>query len=82
MIDWSTCPAVESVPGRLSGAWVFTDTRLPVSALFENLESGATVEEFMEWFHPVDEWKIRAVIQHVAYSLKSPAPVSSHEDTV
>ena len=44
---------------------MFTDTRLPVSALFENLESGATVEEFMEWFQPVDEWKVRAVLQHV-----------------
>ena len=82
MTDWSTCTAVESVPGRLSGAWVFTDTRLPVSALFENLESGATVEEFMEWFPPVDEWKIRAVLQHVADSLKAHVPVSSLEDTL
>ena len=55
---------------------------LPVSALFENLESGATVEEFMEWFQPVDEWKVRAVLQHVADSLKAPVPVSSLEDTV
>ena len=48
MTDWSKCPAVESVPGRVSGAWVFTDSRLPVSALFENLEAGATVEDFMD----------------------------------
>ena len=82
MTDWGMCPAVESVPGRLSGAWVFTGTRLPVSALFENLESGATVEEFMEWFQPVDEWKVRAVLQHVADSLKAPVPVSSLEDTL
>ena len=82
MTDWSTCPAVESVPGRVSGAWVFTGTRLPVYALFENLESGATVEEFMEWFEPVDEWKVRAVLQHVADSLKAPVPVSSLEDTL
>ena len=81
-MDWSTCPAVESVPNRLSGAWVFTGTRLPVSALFENLESGATVEEFMEWFHPVDEWKVRTVLQHAADSLKVPVPVSSIEDTL
>lgn len=80
MTDWSECPAVESVPGRLSGAWVFTDTRLPVSALFENLESGATVEEFMEWYPPVDEWKVKAVLQHVASSLKAPVPVGSLED--
>ncbi|MDE0034914.1 MAG: DUF433 domain-containing protein [Deltaproteobacteria bacterium] len=75
MTDWSTCPAVESVPGKVSGNWVFTGTRLPVYALFENLESGATVEEFMEWFQPVDEWKVRAVLQHVADSLRAPAPV-------
>ena len=50
MIDWSKCPGVEQIPGKVSGAWLFTDSRLPVSALFENLEAGATVEEFMEWF--------------------------------
>ncbi len=74
MIDWSTCLAVESVPGKVSGNWVFTGTRLPVYTLFENLESGATVEEFMDWFHPVDEWKVRAVFQHVADSLRASAP--------
>ncbi len=82
MIDWSKCPGVESVPGRVSGAWVFTDSRLPVSALFENLEAGATVEEFMEWFQMEDEWKVRAVLQHVADSLKESVPVSTLEDTV
>ncbi len=71
MTDWSKCPAVESVPGKVSGNWVFKDTRLPVYALFENLESGATVEEFMEWFEPVDEWKVRAVLQYVVDSLKA-----------
>ena len=82
MTDWKTCSAVESEPGRLSGAWVFTGTRLPVSALFENLESGATVEQFMEWFEGVEAWKVRAVLQHVADSLKAPVPVSSPEDTL
>ena len=77
MTNWETCPAVESVSGKLSGAWVFTGTRLPVSALFENLESGATIEEFMEWFKPVDEWKVRAVLQHAAASLKALAPSDS-----
>ena len=47
-LDWSQCPAVESVPGRLSGAWVFRDTRMPVSAVFENLEAGATIEEIID----------------------------------
>ena len=79
MTDWSKCPAVESVPDKVSGNWVFKDTRLPVYALFENLESGATVEEFMEWFEPVDEWKVRAVLQHVADSLRAPVPLSSIE---
>ena len=82
MTNWETCPAVERNPKKISGAWVFTGTRLSVSALFENLESGATVEEFMEWFQPVDEWKVRAVLQHVPDSLKAPVPVSSLEDTV
>ena len=50
VLDWSQCPAVESVPGRLSGAWVFRNTRMPVSAVFENLEAGATVDEIVDWF--------------------------------
>jgi uncharacterized protein (DUF433 family) len=49
-LDWSKCPAVESVPGRLSGAWVFRNTRMPVSAEFENLEAGATIDEIVEQF--------------------------------
>jgi uncharacterized protein (DUF433 family) len=49
-LDWSKCPTVESVPGRVGGAWVFRDTRLPVSTIFENLEDGATVDEITEWF--------------------------------
>ena len=82
MTDWSKCPGVEQVPGKVSGAWLFTDSRLPVSALFENLEAGATIEEFMEWFQMQDEWKVKAVLQYVADSLKAPVPVSSLEDTV
>ena len=55
MVDWSACSAVESVPDRLSGAWVFTGTRVPVSALFGNLAEGATVEEFLDWFPGVED---------------------------
>jgi uncharacterized protein (DUF433 family) len=47
-LDWSQCPAVESIPGKVSGAWVFRDTRKPVSIVFENLEAGATLGEIME----------------------------------
>ena len=82
MTDWSKCPVVESVPGRVSGAWVFKGTRLPVAALFENLESGATVEEFLEWFDGAEESQVRAVLQHVADSLKAPVPAGSLENTV
>ncbi len=71
MVNWETCPVVESVPGRVSGAWVFTGTRLPVASLFENLESGATVAEYLEWFEGAEEWKVRAVLRHVADSLKA-----------
>jgi uncharacterized protein (DUF433 family) len=50
MIDWSTCPAVERDPQRVSGAWVFRGTQVPVAALFESLEDGALVSQFVEWF--------------------------------
>ncbi len=63
MTDWETCPAVERRPGKLNGAWTFAGTRVPVSALFENLGSGATVEQFLDWFPGVEEWKVRAVLQ-------------------
>ena len=70
MTNWETCTAIESVPGRLSGAWVFTETRVPVSARFENLENGAAKEQFLDWFGGVEEWKVRAVLEHTAKSLK------------
>ncbi len=72
MTNWEQCPAVESVPDRLSGAWVFTGTRVPVSALFENLEGGATIEQFLDWFQGVEEWKVRAVLEHAAKALRAP----------
>lgn len=50
MIDWSSCAAVERLPDRVSGAWVFRGTRVPVAALFENLEDGALVTQFVERF--------------------------------
>ena len=74
MTDWSKCAAVESVPGRLSGAWVFTKTRVPVSALFGNLAAGATVKDFLEWFPGVEEWQVKAVLEHEVKSLDASAP--------
>jgi uncharacterized protein (DUF433 family) len=70
-LDWSQCPAVESIPGKVSGAWVFKDTRMPVSTVFENLESGARIEEIMEWFDVTRE-QIVAVLEFAARSLDAP----------
>ena len=75
-LDWSQCRAVESVPGRLSGAWVFRNTRMPVSAVFENLEAGATVEEITEWFH-ISKEQIIEVLEFAARSLAPPVPADS-----
>ena len=72
-LDWSQCPAVESVPGRLSGAWVFRDTRMAVSAVFENIEAGASIEEIMEWFSVTRE-QVVAVLEFAARSLDAPPP--------
>ena len=71
-LDWSRCPAVESVPGKVSGAWVFWDTRLPVATVIENLED-LSVEEVMEQFDVTRE-QIAAVLDFVAQSLKVSAP--------
>lgn len=79
MTDWSDCPAVESVPGRLSGAWVFTGTRVPVYALFENLEGGATVDEFLEWFPGVEAWQTKMALEHVIKNLNAKV---KHENLV
>jgi uncharacterized protein (DUF433 family) len=71
VIDWSQCAAVESVPGKVSGAWVFRDTRLPVATVFENLED-LSVDEVMEQFD-VTRDQIKAVLEFVAQSLKMSA---------
>ncbi len=70
ILDWSQCLAVESVPDRLSGAWVFRDTRLPVATVFENLED-LSIEEVMEQYDVTRE-QIEAVLEFVAQSLKAP----------
>ena len=71
-LDWSRCPTVESIPGKVSGAWVFKDTRMPVSLVFENLEAGAEIDEITEWFHLTRE-QIVAVLEFAARSLDPPA---------
>jgi len=69
MLDWSKCSAVERVPGKVSGAWLFKGTRVPVAALFENLEGGATVGDFLEWFQGVSCEQVEAVLKHAEQSL-------------
>ena len=69
MLDWSTCPAVERDPSRVGGDWVFKGTRVPVKALFENLEEGTTVENFLQWFQGVTREQVLTVLNHAAKSL-------------
>jgi uncharacterized protein (DUF433 family) len=71
MIDWTTCTAVERDPERVSGDWVFRGTRVPVKALFENLEDGAQVADFVAWFPGVTMEQVRAVLENAAQSLKA-----------
>lgn len=64
MKDWRSCDAVERHPDRVSGAWVFRGTRVPVSALFENLKDGAVIEQFLEWFPGVERSQVEAVLDY------------------
>jgi uncharacterized protein (DUF433 family) len=73
MIDWSSCPEIERDPQRASGSWVFRGTRIPVAALFENLEDGAPVAQFVEWFPGVTIEQVRCVLEHAARSTLTPA---------
>jgi uncharacterized protein (DUF433 family) len=78
ILDWSQCPAVESVPNRLSGAWVFKGTRMPVSAIFENLEAGSDIDEIIDQFHVTRE-QIQTVLEFAARSLDAPVPAAAVE---
>lgn len=69
MLDWSQCSAVERIPGKVSGVWLFKGTRIPVRALFENIEGGATVEEFIVWFPGVTREQVDEVLEHAQRSL-------------
>lgn len=74
MIDWSGCNAVNRHPERVSGAWVFRGTRVPVAALFGNLEEGASSTQFLEWFEGVSADQVREVLCFVAHeSVVAPA---------
>jgi uncharacterized protein (DUF433 family) len=73
MIDWGSCSAVERDADRVSGAWVFRGTRVPVSALFENLEDGVSASQFVELFPGVTLDQVRAILEHAARSALAPA---------
>lgn len=68
-LDWSQCPAVESVPDRVHGAWVFRDTRMPVALVFENLEAGMTIDELIETYDGLTREQVNAVLDFAARSL-------------
>ena len=68
MIDWATCAVVDRDLARMSGAWVFRGTRVPIAALFENLEDDASLHQFLEWFPGVSLDQARAVLEHAARS--------------
>jgi uncharacterized protein (DUF433 family) len=74
MTDWSSCRAVERDPEKVSGSWVFRSTRVPVVALFENLEGGATVSDFLSWFHGVTKEQVDAILGHIVRSLRTARP--------
>jgi uncharacterized protein (DUF433 family) len=72
-MDWSQCPVVESVPGKVGGAWVFRGTRLPVSVVFENLEDGVSIDELIELYDGLNRDQVKAVLAFAARSLEEPA---------
>lgn len=72
VLDWSQCPAVESVSGRRSGPWIFRGTRMPVATVFEDLEAGSSIEEVIEQFHVTRE-QIQVVLEFVARTLDAPS---------
>ena len=74
-LDWSQCSAVERIPGKVSGAWVVRGTRMPVSAIFENLEAGANIDDILQWFDGLNREQVKAIIDFAARSLETPAPI-------
>lgn len=77
-LDWSQCPAVESIPGKVSGAWVLKDTRMPVQIVFDNLAAGMSVEEVMDEFSVTRE-QMNALMEFITHSLEKPPAYESQE---
>ena len=70
MSAWKTCPAIEQDSAKVSGAWVFRGTRVPVASLFENLRDGATIDQFLSWFPGVERRQVESVLDHETRDLK------------
>jgi len=70
-LDWSRCAALESVPGKVSGAWVFRGTRIPAAAVFENLEDGLTIDDIVQMFDGLTREQVQAVLEFAAHSLEA-----------
>jgi uncharacterized protein (DUF433 family) len=75
-MDWSLCSAVDRNPGKLGGIWCFQGTRLPVASLFEHLDQGSTIDEFLEWFPSVSREQVHQVLTFAKRSLEHPAAVA------
>jgi uncharacterized protein (DUF433 family) len=75
-VDWSHCTAVDRNPAKLGGIWCFRGTRLEVASLFEHLDRGSTIDEFLEWFPAVSREQVHAVLSFAKSSLEQPAAVA------
>ena len=71
-LDWSQCPVVERIAGKVSGAWVLRNTRMPVATIFENLEAGASIDDILAWYDGLDRAQVKAVLEFAARSLDTP----------
>ena len=75
-LDWSQCSAVESVPGKVSGAWVFRGTRMPVAAVFENLEDGMSIDELVQLYDGLTREQVQSVLEFAAIHFRFSATSS------
>lgn len=74
-MNWSLCSAVDRNAGKLGGKWCFRGTRLPVAALFEHLDQGSTIDEFLEWFPSANQEQVHQVLAFAKSSLEQPTAV-------
>jgi uncharacterized protein (DUF433 family) len=75
-MDWSRCEAVDRNPAKIGGIWCFRGTRLPVASLFEHLDRGATIDEFLDWFPSVNRAQVHEVLAFAQRSLDQPTAVA------